>query len=91
MRGPYFEALLIMGSKPGPSRVRQAPQIAKVRDCIDVLYKLPSNAEFETSYAVFRASRGCLVGGSHQGRASSPRTLSNRSEPCLANLHKRFM
>ena len=23
-------------------------------------YKLPSNAEFETSYAVFKVGRGCL-------------------------------
>ena len=30
---------------------------------MDVPYKLPSNAEFETSYAVFKASRGCLEGG----------------------------
>ena len=54
----HSEALLIRGSKPGPSRVRQAPQIARVRDCMDVSYKLPSNTEFETSYAVFKASRG---------------------------------
>ena len=71
--------------------VRQAPQITRVRDCRDVPYKLPSNAEFETSYAVFKASRGCLEGGSHRGRALSPRTLSNGSEPRLANLRKRFM
>ena len=77
----HFEALLIRGSKPGPSEVRQAPQITRVRDCRDVPYKLPSNAEFETSYTVFKASRGCLEGGSHRGRASSPRTLSNGSEP----------
>ena len=87
----YSKTLLIRGSKPGPSRVRQVPQIARVRDCMDVPYKLPSNAEFETSYAVFKASRGCLEGGSHRGRASSPRTLSNGSEPRLANLRKRFM
>jgi len=87
----HYEALLIRVSKPGPSGVRQAPQIAKVRDCMDVPYKLPSNAEFETSYAVFKASRGCLEGRSHRGRASSPRTPSNGSEPRLANLRKRFM
>ena len=86
MRERYSEALLIRGSKPGPSRVRQAPQITRVRDCMDVPYKLPSNAEFETSYAVFKASRGCLAGGSHRGRASSPRTLSNGSKPRLVNL-----
>ena len=85
------EALPIRGSKPGPSEVRQAPQITRVRDCRDVPYKLPSNAEFETSYAVFRASRGCLEGGSHRGRASSPRTQSNGSEPRLANPRKIFM
>ena len=62
----HSEALLIRGSKPGPSRVRQAPQITRVRDCMDVLYKLPLNAEFEMSYAVFKASRGCLAGGSHR-------------------------
>ena len=56
MKEPHFEALLIRGSKPGPSRVRQAPQTTRVRDCMDVPYKLPSNAEFETSYAVFKAS-----------------------------------
>ena len=39
------------------------PQITKVRDCMDVPYKLPSNAEFEMSYAVFKASRGCLARG----------------------------
>ena len=33
------------------------PQIARVRDCRDVSYKPPSNAEFETSYAVFKASQ----------------------------------
>src|SRR6185503_11224349 len=87
----HFEALLIRGSKPGPSEVRQAPQITRVRDCRDVPYKPPSNAEFETSYAVFKASRGCLEGGSHRGRASSPRTLSNGPEPRLANPRKRFM
>ena len=87
----HSEALLIRGSKPGLSRIRQVPQITRVRDCMDVPYKLPSNAEFETSYAVFKASRGCLEGGSHRGRASSPRTLSNGSEPDLANLRKRFM
>jgi len=52
------EALLIKGSKPGPSRVRQAPQIAGVRDCMDVPYKLPSNTKFETSHAVFKAVEG---------------------------------
>src|SRR6185503_19108408 len=77
--------------KPGPSGVRQAPQIARVRNCKDVPYKLPSNAEFETSYAVFKASRGCLEGESHRGRASSPRTLPNGFEPRLANPRKRFM
>ena len=87
----HSEALLIRGSKPGPSRVRQTPQIARVRDRMDVPYKLPSNAEFETSYAVFKASRGCLEGGSHRGRASSPRTLPNGFEPRLANPRKRFM
>src|SRR6185437_3629970 len=71
--------------------VRQAPQIAKVRNCRDVPYKLPSNAKFETSYAVFKAGRGCLEGGSHRGRASSPRTLPNGFEPRLANHRKRFM
>ena len=30
---------------------------------MDVPYKLPSNTEFETSYVVFKASRGCLVRG----------------------------
>ena len=39
------------------------PQITRVRDSLDVPYKLPSNAEFEMSYAVFRASRGCLARG----------------------------
>ena len=66
-------------------------QITRVRDSMDVPYKLPSNAEFETSYAVFKASQGCLVGGSHRGRASSPRTLSNGSEPRLANPRERSM
>ena len=81
---------MIGGSKAGPPRVRQTPQITRVRDCMDVQYELPSNAEFETSYAVFKASRGCLVGGSHRGRASSPRTLSNGPEPLLAHLCERF-
>ena len=85
MKELYSEALLIRGSKLGPPKVRQAPQIARVRDCMDVPYKLPSNAEFETSYIVFKASRRCLAGGSHRGRASSPRTLSNGSEPRLAD------
>ena len=52
----HSEALLIRGSKPDPSGARQEPQIARVRDCRDVPYKLPSNAELETSYAVFKAS-----------------------------------
>ena len=91
MKELYSEALLIKGSKPNPPRVRLAPQIARVRDCMDVPYKLPSNTEFEMSYAVFKASRGCLAGGSHQGRASSPRTLSNGSEPRLVNLCEHFM
>ena len=43
------------------------PQITRVRDCMDVPYKLPSNAEFETSYTVFKASRGCLVGDPIEG------------------------
>ena len=67
------------------------PQIARVRDCMDVPYKLPSNTEFKTSYVVFKAGRGCLEGGSHRGRASSPRNLSNGSEPRLVNLRKLFM
>ena len=91
MKELYSEALLIRGSKAGPPRVRQTPQITRVRDSMDVPYKLTSNAEFEKSYTVFKASRGCLAGGSHQGRTSSPRTLSNGSEPCLANLCERFM
>jgi hypothetical protein len=70
---------------------RQAPQIARVRDCRDVPYKLPSNAEFEISYAVFKASRGCLEGGSHRGRASSPRTLSNGFKLRLVNPRKLFI
>jgi len=53
-----FEALLIRGLKHGPPRVRQVPQITGVRDCMDVPYELLSNAEFETSYAVFEAIRG---------------------------------
>jgi hypothetical protein len=84
-------AVLIKGSKPGPSRVRQAPQIAGVIDCMDVPYKLPSNTEFETSHTVFKAGRSCLAGGSHRGRASSPQTLSKGSEPRLANLYECFM
>ena len=59
----YSEALLIRGSKAGPPRVRQTPQITRVRDSMDVPYKLPSNAMFETCYAVFKASRGCLARG----------------------------
>ena len=41
---------------------------------MDVPYKLPSNAEFETSYAVFKASRGCLAGEPIEGehRALGP-------------------
>jgi hypothetical protein len=60
---PYSEALLIRGLKDGPPRVRQTPQITRVRDSMDVPYKLPSNAMFETSYVVFKASRGCLARG----------------------------
>ena len=78
-------ALLIRGSKPDPSRVRQVPQITRVRDCMGVPYKRPLNAEFEMPYAVFEACRVCLAGGSHRGRAPSPRILSNGSEPRLAN------
>ena len=57
---------------------------------MDVPYKLPSNTEFKTSYVVFKASGGCLAGGSHRGRASSHRTLSNGFEPRLANLYERL-
>jgi len=64
----HSEALLIRGSKAGPPRVRQTPQITRIRDCMDVPYKLPLKAEFETSYAVFKAGRGCLAGGSHRGK-----------------------
>ena len=39
------------------------PQITRVMDSMDVPYKLPSNTEFETSYAVFKARKGCLVRG----------------------------
>ena len=39
------------------------PQITRVRDSMDVSYKLPSNTEFETSYVVFKAIRRCLVRG----------------------------
>jgi hypothetical protein len=39
------------------------PQITRVRDSMDVPYKLTSNAEFETSYTVFKASRRCLARG----------------------------
>ena len=50
------------------------PQIARVRNCRDVPYKLPSNAKFETSYAVFKAGRGCLKGDPIEGehRALEP-------------------
>ena len=41
---------MIRGSKLVTSRVRQVPQITRVRDCMDVPYKLPPNADFETSY-----------------------------------------
>ena len=49
-------AVGLVREEPGPPKVRQVAQIARVRDCTDVPYKLPSNAEFETSYAVFKAS-----------------------------------
>ena len=39
------------------------PQITRVRDSMDVPYKLTLNAEFETSYTVFKASRRCLARG----------------------------
>ena len=41
---------------------------------MDVPYKLPLNAEFEMSYAVFKASRGCLAGDPIEGehRALGP-------------------
>ena len=41
---------------------------------MDVPYKLPSNAEFETSCAVFKASRGYLEGDPIEGehRALEP-------------------
>ena len=96
-RGPFtlkgigFRGLTDQGFEAWPVEGSTSTQIARVRDCMDVLYKLPANAEFETSCTVFKAGRGCLEGGSHQGRASSPRTLSNGSEPRLANLRKRFM
>ena len=50
------------------------PQIARVRNCKDVPYKLPSNAKFETSDAVFKAGRGCLEGDPIEGehRALEP-------------------
>ena len=63
MKECYSKALLIRGSKAGPPRVRQMPQITRVRDSMDVSYKLPSNAEFETSYVMFKACRGCLAWG----------------------------
>ena len=63
MKELYSETLLIRGSKAGPPRVRQMPQIARIRDSMDVPYKLPSNTEFEMSYAVFKANRGCLAMG----------------------------
>jgi hypothetical protein len=50
------KALLIRGSKSGPSRVRLVLQIARVRDCMGMPYKLPSNAEFEASHAVFKGA-----------------------------------
>ena len=89
LEGTLFQGLSDQGFEAWPVEGSTAPQIA--RDCMDVPYKLSSNAEFETSYAVFKASLGCLAGGSHRGRASSPRTLSNGSEPRLANLCERFM
>jgi hypothetical protein len=52
----YSEALLIRGSKFGPPRVRQAPQITRVKDSVGVPYKLPSDMEFEAPYTVFKAS-----------------------------------
>ena len=97
-RGPFtlegiaFRGLTDQGFEAWPFGVfDRRPRSPESGDCRDVPYKLPSNAKFETSYAVFKASRGCLEGGSHRGRASSPRTLSNGSEPRLANLHKCFM
>ena len=91
LEGTLFRGLTDQGFEAWPVEGSTGTQIARVRDCMDVPYKLTSNAKFETSYAVFKASRGCLAGGSHRGRASSPRTLSNGSEPRLANLSERFM
>ena len=91
LEGIAFQGLTDQGFEAWPVEGSTGAQIARVMDCMDEPYKLPSNAEFETSYAVFNASRGCLEGGSHRGRASSPRTLSNGSEPRLANLRKHFM
>jgi hypothetical protein len=58
---------------------------------MDVPYKLPLNGEFEMSYAVFKARRGCLVRGIASRESIGPRTLSNGSKPHLANLYERFM
>ena len=83
----HSEALLVRGSKPGPSGGSTgAPdrQSQGLQGCA-------IQATLETSYAVFKASRGCLEGGSHRGRASSPRTLSNGSEPRLVNPRERFI
>ena len=74
LKGIAFRGLTDKGFEAWPSGVRQAPQITRVRDCRDVPYKQPSNAEFETSYAVFKASRGCLEGDPIEGehRALGP-------------------
>ena len=69
LEGTLFRGLTDQGFEAWPVEGSTGAQITRVRDCMDVPYKLPSNTEFETSYVVFKASRGCLEGGSHQGRA----------------------
>ena len=51
-----FRGLTDQGFEAWPVEGSTGAQIARVRGCMDVSYKLPMNAEFETSYAVFKAS-----------------------------------
>ena len=78
-----FEAWPVEGSTGAPDHQSQglhgrAVQATLERGVRDVLRSVQGRSRLPSR-------------GSHRGRASSPRTLSNGSEPRLANLCKSFM
>ena len=63
IEGMLFRGLTDQGFEGWPVEGSTDTPDHQSHGSMDVPYKLPSNAKFETSYTVFKASRGCLARG----------------------------